>query len=45
MKKVLSLVCVLLLCAALIPAAVAEEAAYTETVVSSLPWMASTGPV
>ena len=34
MKKVLSLVCVLLLCAALIPAAVAEEAAYTETVVS-----------
>ena len=30
MKKVLSLVCVLLLCAALIPAAVAEEAAYTE---------------
>ena len=34
MKKFLSLVCVLLLCAALIPASVADEAAYTETVVS-----------
>ena len=34
MKKVLSLVCALLLCLSLIPAALADEAAYTETVVS-----------
>lgn len=33
MKKVLALVCALLLCLAVIPA-VAEEAGYTETVVS-----------
>lgn len=34
MKKVLSLVCVLLLCLAVMPAALAEDAGYAETVVS-----------